>query len=85
MTENEVMGIIASTIEDTFMVDASEVTRETVAIDIPGWDSLSHIILLSNIEEKIVREIQLEEADFENVGELVDFIHNKLAFSYLGL
>ena len=78
MTENEVMEIVANTIEDTFMVDANEVTRETVAIDIPGWDSLSHIILLSNIEERIDRELELDEANFENVGELVNFIYNKL-------
>lgn len=78
MTENEVMELVANTIEDTFMVDANEVTRETVAIDIPGWDSLSHIILLSNIEEKIDRELELDEAAFENVGELVNFIYNKL-------
>lgn len=78
MTENEVMELVANIIEDTFMVDATEVTRETVAIDIPGWDSLSHIILLSNIEEKIDRELELDEADFENVGELVNFIYNKL-------
>lgn len=78
MTEDELMKIVASTIEDTFMVDASEVTRETVAIDIPGWDSLSHIILLSNIEEAIGKEIPLEDAEFENVGDLVNFIHVSL-------
>ena len=78
MTENEVMELVANTIEDTFMVDANEVTRETVAIDIPGWDSLSHIILLSNIEEVVGKEISLEDAEFENVGDLVNFIHVSL-------
>ncbi len=78
MKKEEVMKIVASAVEDTFMVDASEVTRDTVAIDIPGWDSLSHIILLSNIEEEINKELDLEDITFENVGNLVDFIKNQL-------
>ncbi len=78
MKQEEVMQIVSSAIEDTFMVDASEVTRDTVAIDIPGWDSLSHTILLFNIEEKIDRELDLEDATFENVGDLVDFVKNQL-------
>ncbi|HCH27810.1 MULTISPECIES: acyl carrier protein [Psychrobacter] len=78
MKQEEVMQIVSSAIEDTFMVDASEVTRNTIAIDIPGWDSLSHTILLFNIEEEIGKELDLEDATFENVGDLVDFVKNQL-------
>ena len=78
MNKEEVMKIVGNAIENTFMVDASEVTRDTVAIDIPGWDSLSHIILLSNIEEEVDKELDLEDVNFENIGDLVDFIKNQL-------
>ena len=78
MKQEEIMQLVSRAIEDTFMVNASEVTRDTVAIDIPGWDSLSHIILLSNIEEEINKELDLEDVNFESVGDLVDFIKNQL-------
>lgn len=78
MKQEEVMQIVSSAIEDTFMVDASEVTRNTVAIDIPGWDSLSHTILLSNIEDSLEQVLDLDGLDFENVGGLVDSISKQL-------
>lgn len=74
MTHEEIMKLVADTIEETFMVDATEVTRETIAIDISGWDSLSHTILLSNIEDQLDKTLELDELDFNNVGDLVDFI-----------
>lgn len=78
MTHEEIMKLVADTIEETFMVDATEVTRDTVAIDISGWDSLSHTILLSNIEDQLDQTLDLEELDFKNVGDLVDFIANQV-------
>lgn len=78
MKQEEIMQLVSRAIEDTFMVNASEVTQDTVAIDIPGWDSLSHIILLSNIEEEINEDLDLEDVTFENVGDLVKFIENQL-------
>ena len=59
MTHEEIMKLVADTIEETFMVDATEVTRETIAIDISGWDSLSHTILLSNIEDQLDKTLEL--------------------------
>lgn len=78
MTHEKIMKLVANTIEETFMVDATEVTRDTVAIDISGWDSLSHTILLSNIEDQLDQTLDLEELDFNNVGDLVDFIYNQI-------
>ena len=78
MTHEKIMKLVANTIEETFMVDATEVTRDTVAIDISGWDSLSHTILLSNIEDQLDQTLDLEELDFKNVGDLVDFIYNQI-------
>lgn len=78
MSNEEIMKLVAETIEETFMVDSTEVKRDTVAIDISGWDSLSHTILLSNIEDQLGQTLDLEELDFKNVGDLVDFIANQV-------
>ncbi len=78
MESKEIFDKVSKIIAETFIVEQEAVNRETVAIDIPGWDSLSYIILLSNIEEEFEKEMNLEEVTFNNVGELVDFIANEL-------
>jgi len=78
MDKEQIMQIVSNAIEETFMTKSNEISRDTVAIDIPGWDSLSHIILLSNIEDSLNTELDLEDVDFENVGELVEFIFKQL-------
>ena len=79
MKQEEIMCLVSRIIEDTFMIDASDINRDTVAIDIPGWDSLSHVILLSNIEEEISGDLELAEANFKDVGDLVRFIEHQLS------
>lgn len=74
MDKEQIMQIVSSAIEETFMTNSNEISEDTVAIDIPGWDSLSHIILLSNIEDSLNTELDLEDVNFNNVGDLVDFI-----------
>ena len=78
MDKEQIMQIVSSAIEDTFMTKSNEISGDTVAIDIPGWDSLSHIILLSNIEDSLNAELDLEDVEFENVAELVEFIYKQL-------
>ncbi|WP_201552388.1 acyl carrier protein [Psychrobacter immobilis] len=78
MKQEEVMQLVSNAIEDTFMVDASEITGDTVAMDISGWDSLSHTILLSNIEDAIDQTLAIDDLNFNNVGELVDIITAQL-------
>lgn len=78
MDKEQIMKIVSSAIEDTFMTKSNEISGDTVAIDIPGWDSLSHIILLSNIEDSLNAELNLEDMDFNNVDGLVDFITDQV-------
>lgn len=78
MDKEQIMQIVSTAIEDTFMTKSNEISGDTVAIDIPGWDSLSHIILLSNIEDSLDAELDIEDVDFENVEELVEFIYKQL-------
>lgn len=78
MDKEQIMRIVSTAIEHTFMIKSNEVSGDTVALDIPGWDSLSHIILLSNIEDSLDAELDIEDVDFENVEELVEFIYKQL-------
>jgi acyl carrier protein len=62
-------------IADVFNADASSITRETVADDVDGWDSLAHTVLMMRLER--VFGVRIDEATAsgaENVGELADAI-----------
>ena len=77
MTQSEVLNAVAEVIRDTFAIDDLQIDRSTTAIDVPGWDSLSHTIIILAIEDKM--GVRLESApDFDDIGALVDFIVSKL-------
>ena len=53
---------------------------ETSAADVPGWDSLSHMILIDSIEKHFKVKFKLNEImNFKNIGDLVNCIHRKFA------
>ncbi len=59
--------------------DGVQLTRTTVASEVDGWDSLTHISLMLAVEETFGVRCGLGETDrTKNVGELVDLIVSKL-------
>lgn len=73
---SETLQRVAGVITRTFpSVTPQSITRETVASDIPGWDSLSHSLVIMGIEEEYGIELPFEEiADLQNVGALADLV-----------
>lgn len=59
--------------------DKLEVTEAMTADDVLGWDSLSHMILISALEEEFqVSFTQKEIRKLKSVGDLLDLINSKL-------
>lgn len=59
--------------------DDLNVTEESSANDVEGWDSMTHVLLLSAIEEKYGIEFnQKEVRKFQTVGDLLNSVNNKL-------
>ncbi|PWT72603.1 MAG: hypothetical protein C5B59_15315, partial [Bacteroidetes bacterium] len=64
----------------TLKQPAVEVHLETTADDIPGWDSLSHAVILMNTEKAFdIRFVPQEVLELDRVGDLVAVIERKLA------
>lgn len=60
---------------EVFDNQALTVDDNTVAQDIDGWDSLTHMELVAAIEEKFGIEFEMKELqELYNVGRLVDVI-----------
>jgi acyl carrier protein len=63
-----------------FNDDRIELTDETTAADIPGWDSLANVNLMFAIEQEFdVRFDDDEFGGFANIGELKERLAAKAA------
>ena len=74
MERAEVYSRLADVFRDVF---DREVARadETIAADVPGWDSLNHITLIGTVEDEFDVKFPMKDVvGMKNVGELVDKI-----------
>jgi acyl carrier protein len=75
MTKDEILAQLGDIIRETFRQDGVEITRETTALDVDGWDSLSHTMLLLDVETHFGVRLPSDRVyDLADVGELVDLI-----------
>ena len=79
MTRQEIFEKLNEVFADVFDEDIS-VTAETTAADIEDWDSLTHITLISEVEETFGVKFSMKDVlGMKNVGEMVDLILSKIA------
>lgn len=80
MDRDEVFERVSQVIARVFKVEARQITDTTRAADVPGWDSLNHLILLTGLEKKFDIELPMKEAYVaQNVGELVALVQKTVA------
>ena len=60
--------------------DNFELQENLSAKDVDGWDSLTHMIIITEIEAKFEVWFKLKELNkLNNMGNLLDLVSNKLA------
>ncbi|HQT87853.1 MAG TPA: phosphopantetheine-binding protein [Acidiphilium sp.] len=75
MTRDDIATRVCTVLSDTFGADPATITDATTAADIPGWDSLSHLILIAGIEHECGFPLPLEPSmTAPNIGSLIDLI-----------
>ena len=73
---NEVTAIFRETLDD----DSIALVESTTAKDVPGWDSITHVLLIVAIEKQLrVKFTAGEIQNLQNVGELMALIRAKRA------
>ena len=76
---SEIVGTIKDIMIDVFDLDDLDVNELTSADDIEGWDSLSHLRLVTQVEVHYgIRFSTAEVASFTNVGDMARTIVGKL-------
>lgn len=80
MKEQELYDRLNGVFRDIFDDETLTVTSDTVAADVDGWDSLSHITLIQAIEDEFsIRFAMREIIGLNDVGELAAAIAARLS------
>jgi acyl carrier protein len=73
---NDLTAIFRETLDN----DSLTLAEATSARDVPGWDSITHVLLVVAVEKKFrVKFTAGEIQRLQNVGELVALIRSKRA------
>ncbi|MEO5367240.1 MAG: acyl carrier protein [Magnetococcus sp. WYHC-3] len=79
MQESDLYHTLTDIFMDVFDVDDLDLTPQTTAQDIEGWDSMSNIQMLVAVERALkIRFTTVEVSGNRNVGEFVQMILSKL-------
>lgn len=75
MTKAEALEALVPVFREVFDDDSIELTEETTAADVDGWDSVEHFNLISEVESRFKMRFQMREVSgMANVGELAEIV-----------
>lgn len=79
MSREEIFKKLNELFCDVFDDPDIRVNDSTTAADIDGWESLTHITLISSVENAFDISFSMKEVvKMKNVGEMVDRIEEKI-------
>ncbi len=75
MTENQIIEKLTNIFQKVFKKNEIHITREMTAADVNGWDSLSHVEMIANVEKEFAIKFKMKDViKMKNVGDLIDTI-----------
>jgi acyl carrier protein len=75
----EILQELQAVFRDGFDDDDLVLTPQTTAADVPGWDSLRHVMLMVAVEQRFGVRFSVQELpELKSVGDLVELIAAKL-------
>lgn len=80
MEKSEIWAGLGEIFAELFGADeAVKINENSQAKDVRGWDSMSHMELLSRVEEKFGIEFSYRDiASLDRVGDITDCVQKKL-------
>lgn len=80
MSREEILKKITDICRDVFEDETLVIDDDTTAADVDGWDSLTHLSLINEIENEFNIKFTLGEiTGSKNMGELIDAIEKHLS------
>ena len=79
MERSDIIEIIKKVLITVLNHDKFEMHDELTVADVEGWDSLSHMIIINEIENEFKIRFKLKELNkLRNMGTLVELVQSKL-------
>jgi acyl carrier protein len=79
MERTEIVSKLEKIFAQVFSNDTVVLTDELTANDVDGWDSLSHMLLISDVEQSFGIKFKLNDLNkMRNVGDMINIISSKL-------
>lgn len=79
MKKIEISEKIKSIVIIVLKHDDFEMKNELIATDVSGWDSLTHMIIITTIESEFNIKFRLKELNkLNNMGTLIELVKSKL-------
>ena len=79
MKREEIFNKVQEVFRDVFDDENLVISDETTASDIEDWDSLTHITLISEIEDTFNYKFSMKDVlGLKNVGEMITLLENNL-------
>ena len=80
MEETNIVTKLERIFREVFNNNKLVITRDLSATDVDNWDSLTHMLLISEIEKSFSIKFKLKDLNkMKNVGEMIDIINSKLS------
>lgn len=78
MSREAIMSQLQKVFAEVFDDEDIVITEATVADDVDGWDSLTHITLIAEVEECFDMKFAMKDViGMKNVGEMVDILERE--------
>ncbi|HRI24058.1 MAG TPA: acyl carrier protein [Ferruginibacter sp.] len=79
MQKEEIVKKLTPVFRKVFSDNSLEITDSLSALDVENWDSLSHMLLISEVENEFSIKFKLKDLNkMANVGDMIAIISSKL-------
>ncbi len=80
MDKSVIIDKIREILQRVLKHDRFEIHDELTAQMVEGWDSLTHMVIITEIEKAFAVQFKLKEINkLKNMGNLIELIQSKLA------
>jgi acyl carrier protein len=78
MKREEIIEKLTAIFHEVFNDNTIVLTDEMTAADVENWDSLTHMLMISTVEEQFDVKFKLKELNkLKKVGDIVDILSEK--------
>ena len=75
MNKDEILLKLQDVFRDCFDDEDIKLTEETSAVDIDGWDSLMHMVIIGAVEDEFKVKFKMKDIlEMKNIGDFVDLL-----------